>query len=102
MVCENFTTGADLILDAPVEAVWCVFQTSVGPEFTVGVTGGAIAVSYYIHGQSWIVPAVLLVMMGGVLTPQIPVGVIGLVYFLLSTAFGAAILWLIHRSQDQP
>jgi len=102
MVCENFGTGADLILNAPVEAVWCVYQTTVGPEFTVGVVGGAFAASYYVHGQSWIVPMVLLIILSSVLVPQVPVGALSLIAFLLVFGMATAVMYLIHRSQDRP
>lgn len=101
MSCEAFTTGADMLLsDQSLEALWCVYETSVGAEFTVGGIGGAIAASYYVHGSSWVVPVVLLVMLSSVFAPQVPTGALSLVAFLLVFGFAAMVMFLIHRSRD--
>jgi hypothetical protein len=101
MSCEAFTTGADMLLsDQSLEALWCVYQTSVGSEFTVGGVGGAVAASYYVHGRSWVVPVVLVIILSSVVAPQVPAGALSLAAFMLVFGFAAFIMFLIHRSRD--
>lgn len=82
---------------APFEAVQCQYTLVVGGTTFALFVFGTLGLMYYISDDSFIVPTVLAVMLGGVVFSELPVGFVRIAALAFVMVGSVSILYIIHR-----
>lgn len=102
MATCNYSAGnlsylTDLNGTNPLNAVLCQYELVVGGVTFALFVFGTVALMYYISDDSFAVPTVLAVMLGGVIFSELPAGMVRIAALLFVMVGSASILYIIHR-----
>lgn len=82
---------------APADLINCQYQLSVGMEVYALFVFGTLGLMYYISDDSFIIPTVLAVMLGGVLFAELPAGFVRIAALVFVMIGSVSVLYIIHR-----
>lgn len=108
MACSDYDDPfmflVDMSADHALDAVICTFTFSPLIEgVTLGMfVYGTLLAMYYISDDTLIVPLVLLVVLGAVIVPELPSGVVDVAVVVLMFAGAASVMFYIHRARATP
>lgn len=81
----------------PAQSVICQYELTVGmPVFALFVFG-SLGLMYYISDDSFIIPTVLAVMLGGVLFAELPPGFVRIAALVFVMVGSVSVLYIVHR-----
>lgn len=81
----------------PFEAVQCQYVLTVGSLTFALFVFGTLALMYYISDDSFIIPTVLAVILGGVVFTELPGGFVQIAALVFVLVGSVSILYIIHR-----
>lgn len=86
---------------APFEAVQCPYVLTVGSLVFALFVLGTLALMYYISDDSFVIPTVLAVLLGGVLFQYLPGGFVQIAALVFVVIGSISILYMIHRVRQR-
>lgn len=82
---------------APFEAIQCPYVLTVGDMTFALFVFGTLGLMYYISDDSFVIPTVLAVILGGVLFSEMPGGFVQIAALVFVMVGTISILYIIHR-----
>lgn len=81
----------------PFEAVQCQYVLTSGSVTFALFVFGTLSLMYYISDDSFIIPTVLAVMLGGVVMSEMPAGFVQIAALVFVMVGTVSILYIVHR-----
>jgi len=82
---------------SPFEAVQCPYVLTVDSLVFATFVLGTLALMYYISDDSFVIPTILAVLLGGVLFTEMPAGFVQIAALVFVMMGSISILYIIHR-----
>lgn len=101
MACTDYSAWHEFLANWQFfDTVWCPYVDAVGPTLAPLLVIGPIGVALYLFSGSFLLPLVLIIILGGVFVGQLPAGptqLIGIAVLLGVTLAGYAITQRLDR-----
>lgn len=103
MACSDYSDPLQFLTDFtgshPFDAIYCPYFDVVGGPILALFVFGMLLLMYRIHGDSMIVPLVLVMMLGSIIVVQMPG--LGVKVFLIGFMLGVpmAVMYIVWRGE---
>ena len=100
-VCTDATSLFSMLQDwsgsTPFDVVYCTYALQIGASVFATFVFGLLALMFYEHDESIVVPVVLALMWGSVIMAQLPGIAVQMAVAVVMIGVPVAFLFVIHR-----